>query len=115
MENRPLKLANELCRKFNTRQNILVCGVGFKPLQKITVNSANIKFAEELSKNHNIMYYDPVIQDINIGDIKKCELQDGIPQFSLFDYTCVMYELDHFPQPVVDAFPKKNISFYSKV
>jgi nucleotide sugar dehydrogenase len=118
MESRPKKLANEHSKILGKDKTILVCGIAFKPGEKVLTYSKNLEFASALAKNHTVHVYDPNVDD-KFDHLVRFEFVDEEEghycQFQKFDNIVMLFPLEHFPRKFSAALPFRKISFFCRV
>lgn len=63
MEERPKQKANEIVKKYNP-ENVLIVGIGFKNGESLLTNSPGYEFYKELlNLNKHVVVYDPTVQN----------------------------------------------------
>lgn len=71
MKKRPKVKAYDILTKYKDKNNIMICGLGFKKGQGLLTNSPGFELYKELCNNKNISVFDPYVEKIYpYGDIK---------------------------------------------
>jgi UDP-N-acetyl-D-mannosaminuronate dehydrogenase len=87
MNTRPKKKAYDILTEYKDKNNILICGLGFKKGESLLTNSPGYNLFKQLKDRKNIIVYDPYVENLypydDISFISKVDLQYALPAIDL--------------------------------
>jgi len=87
MKARPKKTAFEILTEYRDKNNILICGLGFKKGESLLTNSPGFSLLKQLKDKKNIVVYDPCVERLypydDINFINELDLQNTLSMVDL--------------------------------
>ena len=87
MNARPKKTAFEILTEYRDKNNILICGLGFKKGESLLTNSPGFSLFKQLKDKKNIVVYDPCVERLypydDINFINELDLQNTLSMVDL--------------------------------
>jgi nucleotide sugar dehydrogenase len=92
MNARPKKKAFDILTKYKDKDNILICGLGFKKGESLLINSPGFNLFKQLKDKKNVIVYDPYVESLypydDIKFISEEKLKDSL---SMVDLSIVIH------------------------
>jgi nucleotide sugar dehydrogenase len=96
MNARPKKKALDILSNYKDKNNIIICGLGFKKGEGLLTNSPGYNLFKQLNKKKNIIVYDPYVEKLypydDINFISKKKLKDTL---SMVDLSIVIHSYEN--------------------
>jgi len=107
-EERPIKLAMDVVRKYNPKR-VLVVGLAYKPGQGITYKSPSLPFVDTLLKTGvSVDYYDPLVEYPSLSRVVDNDFNVDYLN-NTFDVVCVCMKQTNVDYSVLEKLSKSKV------